>query len=377
MDSSYRADTLEGHLPSLDGWRAVAISLVLVEHLSLSLNPLLEAVGINRLNGPIPNLGQIGVQIFFGLSGFLITTKLINEFVKHQKISLKAFYIRRTFRIIPPAVIFSAAVYVSSIVGQISVPFYNIFSALLFMANYTGSTASWYVGHFWSLAVEEHYYLIWPITFALISRPKLALKVLFFTGLSIALWRSIDYRLHLTGSSPAVFWGRTDIQADTIIYGSMAAVIIAAYGKTASAKFFDRRWLFVATIAMVSVASLPHLDWKVWMVLLSVRNIGIAAMISISVLGGMRGGYRFLQTAPLRYIGSISYSLYLWQQLFLVEREPATGWLSYLQLFPINIFLAFACAIASKRFVEEPAIALGKRVLQRASPKRDLVDLPT
>jgi peptidoglycan/LPS O-acetylase OafA/YrhL len=376
MDDSYRTDALKGHLPSLDGWRAIAILLVLIEHASLSLNPLLKAVGLHPLNAPIKDLGQLGVQIFFGLSGFLITTKLINELVTHGKIDLKAFYIRRTFRILPPAIAYLIAIFALSLAGQFFVPLSRILAALFFLANYTGARLSWYVGHFWSLAVEEHYYLIWPVAFSLIWKPKLAFKVLLSTGLLIALWRAIDYKMQLTGSSPAVFWGRTDIQADTIVYGSMAAIIVAAYGKVASTKFFDRRWLFAGAILMVMAANLPHMNWKIWMVLLSVRNIGIAAMISISVLGGMRGGYAFLQTAPLRYIGSISYSLYLWQQLFLVEREPSTGWLSYFQVFPVNILLAFACAMASKRFIEEPSIASGKRFLKRASTGRPLVDRP-
>lgn len=373
MAETYHADTLKGYLPSLDGWRAIAILLVLMEHASLSLNPLFTALGMAQLETPLKDIGQLGVQIFFGLSGFLITTKLIQETEGRGRSDLKAFYVRRFFRIVPPAATFLVAVFLLTLAGQIFVPLSRIFAAMFFLANYTGARLSWYVGHFWSLAVEEHYYLIWPITFATLYKPKAALGVLASTGIFIALWRVIDYKLQLTGSSPAVFWGRTDIQADTIVYGSMAAIFVAAYGRTVSANVLDRPWLFVVALGIVMSANLPHLDWKVWMALLSVRNIGIATMITISVLGGMRGGYRLLQAAPLRYIGSISYSLYLWQQLFLVEREPSSGWLAYLQIFPINIAMAFVCAIASKNLIEDPAIALGKRILKRASSTKELV----
>lgn len=374
MADTYHADTLRGHLPSLDGWRAVAILLVLMEHASLSLNPLLGALGVDQLQAPLKDIGQLGVQVFFGLSGFLITTKLVEEFIDRGRANLKAFYIRRFFRIVPPAATFLTTILALSIAGQIFVPVSRILAALFFLANYTGARLSWYVGHFWSLAVEEHYYLIWPITFTALYKPKAALGALASAGILIAFWRAIDYKMQFTGSSAAVFWGRTDIQADTIVYGSMAAILVAVYGKTKSTKVLDRRWLFLAAIGMVLSANIPNLNWKVWMACVSVRNIGIAAMITISVLGGMRGGYRYLQAAPLRYIGSISYSLYLWQQLFLIEREPSYGWLSHLQVFPINILLAFGCAIGSKRFIEDPAISLGKRLLKKTPAKRDLVD---
>ena len=119
------------YLPTLDGWRAIAITLVLFEHGSDSINNVLNAVGINI---SIDSVGLLGVQIFFGLSGFLITSRLIASENKYSRISLRSFYIRRAFRILPPALVFLATIGILALLGIIPITFGRWISSLFFFS---------------------------------------------------------------------------------------------------------------------------------------------------------------------------------------------------------------------------------------------------
>ena len=210
------------YLPTLDGWRSVAIALVLFAHASESL---LDAIPLNFLAnlGSLKMVGLIGVQLFFGLSGFLITSKLLEEEARHGRISLAAFYIRRSFRILPAALAFLSVIALLAMAGVLDISPARWFSTLFFAANYSWAEHSWYLGHFWSLAVEEHFYFLWPAAFLLLRGRGARLALVLSLALLVALWRAVDFKFQLTGSTPAVFWGRTDIQADGILWGVLIA----------------------------------------------------------------------------------------------------------------------------------------------------------
>jgi peptidoglycan/LPS O-acetylase OafA/YrhL len=164
----------KGYLPSLDGWRAVAITAVILCHAFGQ-----EDTG-GKVNSLILNLGQQGVSLFFAISGYLITTLLLDE-QQRGGISLRGFYIRRAFRILPPAYIYLAAVATIGVSGLIHLAPGEILSAALVYNNYWPSR-SWFTQHFWSLSMEEHFYLLWPslLTLSGLVRAKwLALGVIF------------------------------------------------------------------------------------------------------------------------------------------------------------------------------------------------------
>src|SRR5262249_22149765 len=142
------------HLPTVDGWRAVAILLVLAYHSSLSLN------AHSRLFG----YGRMGVDLFFAISGFLITYRLITEYQSSGRIALKNFYIRRVFRILPPAFLYLSVIALLTMFGVLRVRSTGILAAVFFLTNYVNPAISdfSFVAHFWSLSVEEHFYLLWP-----------------------------------------------------------------------------------------------------------------------------------------------------------------------------------------------------------------------
>ena len=336
------------YLPTLDGWRAVAILMVLFGHASVQL-------GLSQFK----EVGLLGVQIFFGLSGFLITSLLLREECKSGSISITSFYWRRVFRIFPAAGVFLGVVGILSLLGYFNVSPARWFGALFFMANYIKAPSSWYVGHFWSLAVEEHFYLIWPATMLLFKGNRKRLAITLFGAFAVALWRAIDFKYHLTWakSESAWFWGRTDINADAILFGVIAALARARLNLLVSRAFVTP--LAIAIFALTVVLQ-GHLNWKIGVALLTVRVAVVPVMI-LSTLNRSESMFgQFLELKPLRALGLISYSLYLWQQLFLTW-EPQYA----VQRLPLNILAAFSCAILSYWLIETPMLKIGSRLRMR------------
>jgi peptidoglycan/LPS O-acetylase OafA/YrhL len=363
--------SLGTYLPTLDGWRAVAIALVLLAHGSESMQGVFNSDWLAH-SATFKHLGLLGVQLFFGLSGFLITSKLMEEESRRGQVSLSAFYIRRAFRILPASVFFLIVVGVLAWIGVLDVSLGRWLSTLLFAANYTQAEHSWYLGHFWSLAVEEHFYFLWPAVFLLLKISRRRVALVLAMALLVALWRALDFRFQISGSSPAVFWGRTDIQADGILWGVLTALL---YG---NAVFKRRLQQFYAwppgwpmlLAALLLIEALPSSDWKLDFVLISLKAMLIPLLIlgTVEQSSGLTG--RVLESAPFRWMGRLSYSLYLWQQLFLVWNSERVAGLAWVQLFPYNLIAVFVCASLSLRLIETPMIALGHRLLQRRARLR-------
>ena len=358
--------SLGNYLPTLDGWRTVAIALVLFAHASESL---LNAIPIHLLTdlAGLKRVGLIGVQLFFGLSGFLITTKLLDEEARHGRISLPAFYIRRSFRILPAALVFLSVIGLLSVAGLLNITVGRWFSTVFFAANYSWAEHSWYVGHFWSLAVEEHFYFLWPAAFLFLRASSLRLALVVSLALAIALWRALDFKFQLTGASAAVFWGRTDIQADGILWGVSIALLYAdPVWKGRLSQFFTAaaNWPLLCLL-LLALEAAPELNWKLSFLLISVKAILMPLLILGTLIQSSNWPGRFLETPALRWVGRLSYSLYLWQQLFLVWSEDRVPGLAWLQIFPFNLLAVIACATLSLLLVETPLVALGHRVAKR------------
>jgi len=342
------------YLPTLDGWRAIACSMVIICHGSISM-------GMPQLRD---YFGVPGVDIFFGLSGFLITTLLLGQETRSGTVSLRSFYSRRVFRIIPAALLFLSVLWILRMFGLVEITTGRWVSALLFLANYSNAQQSWYVGHFWSLAVEEHFYLIWPATLLLVRSNRKRLALVLFAICFVDVWRMVDYKYHLTWSGSTDLWThRTDIAADGILFG-VAYALALADENTGSKLRKLLRSPFVLPLSIgifVLTCVLPeHVGWKTSFLLLSLRSAVVPAMIlaTLSNPGSVVG--RILEFKALRFVGLISYSLYLWQELFL-PLEPLKG-LTAIQWFPLNVALAVICAILSFYLVETPMIRLGQRL---------------
>ncbi len=345
-----------GYLPTLDGWRAVAVAMVIVSH---AVHPEDHWVG---------RLGPFGVSIFFGISGYLICSRLLDERERRGRIDLGGFYVRRCFRILPAAWAYLAAAGLLAAVGVLAVDFRQFVGSVLVCRNYfplETTTGDWYTRHFWSLAVEEHFYLLFPLLLAACG-PKRALYVVPALALAVAGWRAADYRLHLlTDLVPGLYpQFRTDTCADGLLCGCWAALLVRHYriapGNRAVRAVGIVSLVLVAA-AVIGVAPLPG----VLLALLIPWMLAGTVLQPAGTLGGV------LESAPLRWVGRLSYSLYLWQELFFVKRPanlaPAlTPW----QSWPWNVAGLLACATLSYYLLERPLTRLGHRLATPATPGR-------
>jgi peptidoglycan/LPS O-acetylase OafA/YrhL len=328
------------HIPTLDGLRAIAITMVIGSHTRADDSP-----GYFLANG------YVGVLIFFALSGYLITTHLIWEYDATGRISIRNFYERRAFRILPPALLYLAVLAALSSIGLIECGWPSIRAALFFYANYADH--DWAVSHFWSLSVEEHFYLLWPallIAFGVLRGWRTA--VIMVVG--IVILRLFVNRFHLlNGVFSDIAHGNfhSDLIADTLLWGCGLA-------------FYLRRPVYAlrpvsSTIVAVTAAvmMLAPLSWNLNRFTLLkdlIPTILLGAIVAVpqAPIG------RLLELPLLRYVGRLSYSLYLWQQLFLTGPGPH---------LPVLFALAaiFACAILSYELIERPSIRFGRNLQRR------------
>jgi peptidoglycan/LPS O-acetylase OafA/YrhL len=312
-------------------------------------------------------IGMHGVHIFFGLSGFLITSKLIADEQKHGRISLWGFYIRRTFRILPATLFFLFAVGALALAGVLDVTLGRWLSSLLFSANYSTADYSWYLGHFWSLAVEEHFYLIWPAVFLWLGVLRRRLGWAIAAAMTVAVWRVIDFKFQITGATPAMFLGRTDIQVDHIIWGVIIALAYAdpAYRPSLQRVLSNPSVGVLLLLALAGMLLIPDVDWKLKFALYTVHGLVVPLAILSTYLNTRGRVSQFLELPLMRLIGRLSFSLYLWQQLFFVWQAHRVPELAVLQVFPGNVVAVLVCAMISFWLIEEPFIALGRKILKR------------
>ncbi len=352
-------DRRSAYLPSLDGWRAVAILSVILYH-----STLLKA-GIFTTSWAW-HYGHRGVDVFFAISGLLITTKLLEEEKATSTISLRRFYLRRAFRILPPAIVYLLTVAVLARAGLIPVSGGEIFSALFFSRNYSRLFhidqllhPPWFTQHFWSLSIEEHFYLLLP-ALLLFTRGKTRIACLAVISFLVIAHRHLEL-LH-RGWINVQF--HTDIRLDGLMIPALFAVLSNSelYGERFNA--FIRKWHLVFLLAFLLFVQWPDRS--------ALQATAIALVMPGIVLGTVlkptSRWLTILEWSPLRWIGRISYSLYLWQQLFFTQRFLGTRPLGVIEGWPLNLGLTFLLAALSYYGVERPLVRLGHH-LTRIRPK--------
>ncbi len=347
-----------GYLPTLDGWRAIAIMLVMIAHVAnglwLSVEPQPDPLWFR-----LTRYGAKGVDLFFGISGFLICSRLLEEHETRGRISLRGFYIRRFARILPPYYAFLVVVTVIGLAGLIHTNGGQLLTSLLFVRNYyaIGHDAGWYTWHLWSLAVEEHFYLLWPGLLVLWSPARARSRVVVL-ALAVAAWRVVEFRLRLLEHVlPGIsFYFRTDIRLDALLWGCWMALLLRgpAWRDRVTAMLRGSGWI-AAVMALIAVIAFSPPLALLW------QSILIPVVLAGTTLNPDTPIGRLLEAAPLRWIGRISYSLYLWQEVFLVPTGER-GQLGLTQSLPFNIACTFAVAAASYYLIERPMIKLGHRL---------------
>lgn len=348
------------HIRTLDGWRAVAVLFVLLDH---GGDPLLKMLHLDAQAARYAKeaIGLAGVHLFFALSGYLITSRMLDEACQHGSVNLKQFYLRRMFRIQPAAIFFLLCAGLLGLLGVIRVSTVGWSSSLLGVGNLTSDWQTWSTGHFWSLAVEEHFYLLWPAAFIVLGRHRFRGAIAL--ALAVALWRFVALKFQLTMSSN--FAVRTDIQSEWLLWGCVAALAERHQHGARIVHAMSSRWASLIVLPLIAAAAAVRADWKVVNMLASLSALTMPALFigTVSRPESLLG--RLLELPAVAWLGRISFSLYLWQQLFFVwdaSRSPAMGWL---QSFPINAAVAVVCAAASFYLIEQPVIDIGRRFIAK------------
>jgi peptidoglycan/LPS O-acetylase OafA/YrhL len=341
-------------LPSLDGLRAVSIGLVIAFHM----------VGMTAFGGAFANIGNLGVRIFFVISGFLITGLLLKEQERTGAISLRRFYARRTLRIFPAFYTFLAVIGICAATGLITVHKFDLLEAGTYIINYfPGSQHSHYVRHIWSLSVEEQFYLLWPCVLSLAGRRRgfmvAAAFIVIAPALRLIYWFFVP-QMH------DVMDRAFETVADALATGCLLA---GAQAWLASQPRYNRFLRSVAfylvplVVILDSVFLTPH-PRATYGVGITILNVGIALCIDrwVRYPEGVAG--TMLNSAPFRAVGVLSYSLYLWQQPFLdsdIGSAPA---------LILRLLAVAACSVASFFLIEQPFQRLRSRVSPTAPDSR-------
>jgi peptidoglycan/LPS O-acetylase OafA/YrhL len=341
------------YIPTLDGWRGLSVIGVILYHGSFfKSDSLLAKLGYH---------GDIGVDVFFALSGFLICGLLLREYERNGDIDLRRFYIRRVFRILPPYYAALAGIVAVSAFGAIHINYSNLPSCLLFYRNYRPlGEGSYYTAHYWSLSLEEHFYLFWPLLLIAV-KPKRAGKVAFILAMAVFCWRVLEIRFHfLSGILPEEnVMCRTDTRLDGLLWGCLAAIYFPAIKRCVERIRFSQLWLPILAVLLVTQAiHTPSLR---------LQTMLCPALVLSTVLQPASSLGRVLEWKPLRWLGTISYSLYLWQELFLPHgpQVTASGAFRHLQQPPWSLLAMLVCACLSRYLIEIPMTRLGHRLAER------------
>src|SRR6185503_14529951 len=327
--------------PDLEGLRGIAVALVVMFHAHL-----LGAVG-----------GFIGVDAFYVLSGFLITGLLLRELATKGRLDLVAFYGRRARRILPAATVAIVVILVAAafIVAPLDLPSVaaDATASGLFVGNvlfafratdyFASSTPSPFL-HYWSLGVEEQFYLVWPVLLLLAFRARrLGLVVLAVCVLSFSL------SIVLTSvQAPWAFYG-LPTRAWQLALGALLALHGPALARLPSAPIAIGGWLGIVLLGVAAAVLDPTTSYPGFAAL--VPTVSVALVI---LAGGRPGGPgRLLAVAPLRLLGRISFSLYLYHWPVLVLASVVLGELSP-ELRWSLVGLSAVVAAASWKLVEEP-----------------------
>lgn len=320
-------------LSGLDGLRTVSIVLVLVAHLA-----------DGQWWAPY---GGFGVEVFFTISGFLITWLLcLLEDEKAGKISLTRFYIRRALRILPPAFLFLAGVSVLSVYHLADVRPGDILYSAGFVRNLFGTGE--HTGHFWSLAIEEQFYLIWPTIFLLAATNRR--RLLLISGLILLFPPWFYFRAHHGANSMAF-----DVRC---IYLLMGCGLALAWREKRLAGWLSSRWSRHYAVPILAAAVICFMN-SPYSRVGSLVGIVDAAAVAATINYAIQQRGRILDARPMVWVGQLSYSLYLWQQIF-CWRSGIPGFGG----FPVNVAAAMTLAVGSYYLVEKPALRLRDRLLR-------------
>jgi peptidoglycan/LPS O-acetylase OafA/YrhL len=352
---------------ALDGIRGLAVIAVICSHFPVLLGyrPTTPWARVNRLLSG----GFLGVDVFFVLSGFLITSLLLKEHANSDRIDLKHFFARRALRLLP-------ALYVLLIVDFVIAVLYN--TSLEGQWNITWATVlylnNWYfalpslrhgppdfqsnIGHLWSLSIEEQFYLVWPFVMLMFMRTRMLSKYLpaFLVAIiTLVVLRRIN--LWNDGVPHLVVLIRTDARLDSLIIGALLALLFR-YLKV------DGRILRLAGYCAIPIFTfLAYQGADSAMIqTFGFTAVALAAMCMVYASAEKAWALnRLLEARWLTFTGRISYGLYLWHYVVFVVVNKSFAFESRLVMLTVGLLATWAVALLSWFFVERPFLRLKDR----------------
>lgn len=346
-------------IQGLDGLRALSIALVLVAHVVGTRGLRLPDCIVVALGSF--QLGPLGVRVFFVISGFLITTLLLNEFRRTGEVSLLRFYFRRTLRIFPPFYLYVAVIAVANGFGRLTLREGDLLHAVTYTINYHRDRA-WHLGHAWSLSVEEQFYLLWPALFRWLGPRRSVTLLLAYLAVAPA-WR-LAVAVFLPEQRLGI--GETFFTtADSIASGCLLAIVRPRILESQTYRaWVDSGLFYLIPPAILVVSVLGRFAKLEWLVGATLQNVLIA--VAVERLTRDAGWMaRALSWRPLVLLGLWSYSVYLWQQPFLYRHDQLSWWTA----FPVNLLLALSVAASSYYLVEQPALRYRERLERKCFPR--------
>lgn len=347
----------DGRLHGLDGIRACAFLMVLCGHSGLKWIP----------NG-------FGVTVFFFLSGYLITTLLRREWIRNGNISISQFYIRRAFRILPPLYCAMALAIAAAYFGILhtELQWRAIVAIQLFLTNYAeqiaGLTIPLGLSPLWSLAVEEHFYLLFPIGYLLLLRSGMSrARQAAWLGAGCVL--ALSWRFVLMGPLQAG-WNRvytgTDTRLDSILFGSILAIVanpaVDDFPKL-TRKHCAAAAIVAILILLVSIAARGEFFRQT--ARYSIQGLALAPVFFYVVRYSDSLVTQMLDNRILTRIGDLSYALYVFHYTVMFAINT---WITQNVLVTLVATLTITLGLAelSRRYVEVPAARWRNRVLNRS-----------
>ena len=377
LDPRKRSRHRSGYIAGLDGWRAVAIVAVLMSHdLPWAL------FGFSNADWRV--YGGWGVWLFFAISGYLVCGRILADEASAGRFRIGDFYLRRFFRIQPAALVYLAAIALLSVLKIAPQRVSSLLGALFLYQNYlfhyADTSGAWFLtGHFWTLAVEEHFYLVLSVLLLLFRRYRIAV---FSAAIGvILLWDKVGPKL--VSYNPYNSPRYTEFNLQYLLLAATFALVLrreavrlvltrllrpwGAFAATAFGLFFltvvHGRGHHSAQAYLFGHAMVWYYTFPLWVVATSLHPKSWTT--------------RFLELPPLKFVGRLSYSIYLWHALFFVGATPAihvrAHWLLLLCERPWRYVATAVAACLSFYLVERPLQRLGHKLAPPATPgHRDL-----
>jgi peptidoglycan/LPS O-acetylase OafA/YrhL len=294
--------------------------------------------------------GQVGVTLFFVLSGFLITSLLVEELRVSGRLDLRRFYLRRALRLLPALLTLLVAVAFGMFLeGRSAQVAGDVLPPLLYFGNWVNASGGdlYLLSHTWSLSVEEQFYLVWPVSLLLLTRTKrpIAWAACIAVGLVI-----VRLALFAGGASADRLEAGSDTRGDALLIGCVAALLVSTGHQPARA----RGLLLIGGVSLGATLLVADPGMYVW-------GYSAAALAGAAIiLGAVSGDGGLLTWGPLPFFGRISYGLYLWH--FPIRGVLYATDLPLAVRAALMLALAFGMALLSYRYVELPFLRLKGRI---------------